>query len=98
MSALQRQAPRVQIRACHDSMRANAILKTLVIDHSRSSHSPKWRAHVLAGTTPRERQTRMRALPKIRAVLWILSYEAKEAVVFVGDSSGEKNSSSLRRE
>ena len=55
-------------------------------------------ARPFAGTTPRERQTRMRALPKIRAVLWILSYEAKEAVLFVGDSSGEKNSSSLRRE
>ena len=26
----------------------------------------EWRAHVLAGTTPRERQTRMHALPNIR--------------------------------
>ena len=27
---------------------------------------PKWRAHALAGTTPRKRQTRLRALPIIR--------------------------------
>ena len=79
-------------------MRSNPILKTVVITLQPFATLPKWRAHALAGTTPRERQTRMRALAKIRAVLWILSYEAEKTVLFVGDSSGEENSSSLRRE
>src|ERR1044071_8225543 len=54
---------------------------------------PKWRAHVLAGTTPRERQTRMRALPIPRvSKLLVLSDDAEEAVLFIGDSGGEENS------
>src|SRR6266496_3641412 len=54
------------------------------------------RAHALAGTTPPKRQTRMRALPNFGS-LRILSDDAKKAVFFVCDSSGEKNSSVLRR-
>ncbi len=46
----------------------------------------------LAGTTPPKRQARMRALPRFAFLILVLSDDAKKAVCFVCDSSGEINS------
>src|SRR6266496_1765470 len=56
------------------------------------------RAHVLAGTTPSERQTRCVRFPEIGVPNLVLSNDAKETVLFVGDSGGEEDSGILREE
>src|SRR5439155_23391905 len=87
MLALQRQAPRIRMRACGDCMWADRILKAcedLCLLNGERTPSP--------GTTPRERQTRIRALPISVPLISILSDDAKKAVFFVCDSSREKHS------
>ena len=79
------------MRACGDCMWADRILKAcedLCLLNGERTPSP--------GTTPRERQTKMRALLRFASLILVLSDDAKEAVRFVGDSSREINSTAQR--
>src|SRR5437763_8299037 len=98
MSELQRHAPQIRIRASHDSMRPSLILKTLLIGTATR--------HVCRNgeRTPLPGQLRVSGRQGCvrsqypRSLILVLSDDAEQAVLFVRDSSGEENSSSLRGE
>src|SRR5438094_9250826 len=82
------------MRACHDVMPSDRILKAC--EDLCSLHGERT---PLAGTTPPKRQTRMRALPNVGSFLrLVLSDDAEKTVRFVGDSGGEINSVAQRKQ
>src|SRR6266481_8299919 len=92
MSALPTQARQTRIRACHDVMPSDRILKAREdLCSLNGERTPLPGQLRLSG-----RQGCVR--PPISVPLRILSDDAKKTVRFVGDSSGEEDSSSLRRE